>query len=114
VRIKRTDCFRAEQVRLLYRSGPVGIVGAMGGALILAIITLHMRVQPLAIVQLWFVSLASIAAAHLLLMRAYSRATSQLSRWRQWARWFVALSLLEGAMWGVTAFNCSRCCLCVP
>ena len=105
MRIKRTDCFRAEQVRLLYRSGPVGIVGAMGGALILAIITLHMRVQPLAIVQLWFVSLASIAAAHLLLMRAYSRATSQLSRWRQWARWFVALSLLEGAMWGVTAFN---------
>jgi signal transduction histidine kinase/CheY-like chemotaxis protein len=105
VRIKRTDRFRAEQVRLLYRSGSVGVVGAMGGALILAFIILHMRIQPLAIVQLWFVSLASIAAAHLLLMRVYSRATSQLSRWRQWAKWFVALSLLEGAMWGVTAFN---------
>jgi signal transduction histidine kinase/CheY-like chemotaxis protein len=105
VRIKRTDRFRAEQIRLLYRSGSVGVVGAMGGALILAFITLHMRVQPLAIVQLWFVSLASIAAVHLLLMRAYSRATSQLSLWRQWAGWFVALSLLEGTMWGLTAFN---------
>jgi signal transduction histidine kinase/CheY-like chemotaxis protein len=100
---QRTDRFRAEQVRMLYRSGPVGVVGGTLGAFGLAVVVLHLGARSLRAIELWLVVMVVTAVVHLLLARAYHRSSSQVTQWRRWAGWFTAVCLIEGLNWGATA-----------
>jgi signal transduction histidine kinase/CheY-like chemotaxis protein len=101
--MRSTDRFRAEQVRMLYRTGPVGVIGATAAAFIMAGIILRLGAPSLLAIKIWLAVLFLTVAIHLLLVFAYNRAVSRVASWRQWARWFTAVSFVEGLCWGTTS-----------
>jgi signal transduction histidine kinase/CheY-like chemotaxis protein len=101
----RGDRLRSEQIRLLYRSGPIGIVAAMIGAFALAGILYYRGGIPKSAIEVWVLIVIIDVILHLSLIRAYHRATSTASKWNLWARGFTGFALVEGLIWGMTSFR---------
>ncbi len=96
---------RAEQIRLLYRSGPIGVVAAMMGAFVLASLIWYLDPAALHAIVIWLCVVVADVSLHLLLAWRYARSTSGVARWRLWALGFCAFSLVEGLIWGVTSIT---------
>ncbi|QGM44264.1 ATP-binding response regulator [Methylocystis heyeri] len=97
------DRIRAEQIKMLYRIGPVGIAGAAVAAVFLVAALAFSGRAPPPGNEIWLASVAIAALCHLLLCRRYWRAAPAVGAWRPWARSFVAFSAIEGMLWGVPA-----------
>jgi hypothetical protein len=98
-----SDRVRAEQIRILYRTGPVGVVGAAVAALVLAGLLQSVGSSALLGTAVWLICLVLVVAGHLALCRRYWRAAPADMAWRPWARWFMVFSAAEGTIWGVAS-----------
>jgi signal transduction histidine kinase/CheY-like chemotaxis protein len=98
---------KAEQVRMLYHSGPTGMVGALVATGVLAVVVLHLGVGSRVALGVWSAAILVTVVAHLLVARAYRRRPDKNADWRPWAYAFVACSLLEGVTWGASAITLS-------
>ena len=98
------DRIRAEQIRTLYRVGPVGVGGAAAAALLLVALLLAAGEISTAAAGGWLGYMALVVACHMACNRAYWRAQPPDAAWRFWARRFTFFSSLEGAAWGSAAF----------
>jgi signal transduction histidine kinase len=94
---------QAEQVRMLYHSGPTGMIAALVAAFVLAAIVLHLGAGSRLALYVWCAAIVLTVTAHLLVARAYRRRPDKDADWRPWAYGFVACSMLEGITWGVCA-----------
>jgi signal transduction histidine kinase/CheY-like chemotaxis protein len=94
---------RAAQVAMLFRSGPIGVVAAMLGAFVLAGVAPSLGGSRPLLVEIWLAVVIGVVACHLALVRAYHRGRP-LAGWRVWGRRFTACSLMEGLIWGASAF----------
>jgi signal transduction histidine kinase/CheY-like chemotaxis protein len=94
---------RAEQIRLLYRSGPPGVVAALTGGIVATFLIWHVGARSPAGVQAWLAVLGFITVLHVLLARAYWRRQRVEGDWRRWAYGFVVLGGCEGAIWGTAS-----------
>jgi len=94
---------QAEQVRMLYHSGPTGMIAALVANLVLAVIVLHLGASSRIALYVWCAVILLTVTAHLLVARAYRRRPDKKTSWRPWAYAFVACSLVEGVTWGVSA-----------
>jgi len=101
---QQRDRLRAEQIRMLYRSGPVGVLMAGIGAAMLGGIILYLGAIPAGTVGLWLAVVAADVALHLLTARFYHRARHAEPDWPRWALAFTVFSLVEGLIWGASAF----------
>ncbi len=94
---------RAEQIRLLYRSGPIGVVAAMMGAFVLASLVWYLNPAALRAISVWLCVVVADVSLHLFTAWRYTRSPDAVSAWRRWAAVFCGFSLVEGAIWGVTS-----------
>lgn len=94
---------RAEQIRLLYRSGPIGVVAAMIGAFVLASLILYLNPAALGAVCVWLCVVVADVSLHLFMAWRYTRSADTVSAWRRWALVFCGFSFVEGSIWGVTS-----------
>ncbi len=99
----RSDRIAAEQVRMLYGTGPTGIVGAMIAAFTLAAIVEKLDPKWPVAIAAWIMFVIVVVATHLLIVRAYRRADTWETQWRLWARRFAALSFAEGLIWAAAS-----------
>jgi len=97
------DRIRAEQVRMIYRTGPVGVLGATVTAVFLAGALQFIGSASLLGTELWLTYVVLVAAGHLVLCRRFWRAAPADAAWRPWASWFVAFGVAEGTIWGVAS-----------
>jgi two-component system, sensor histidine kinase len=100
-----SDRIRAEQIRILYRTGPVGVVGAAVAAVVLAGLLQSLGSSALLGTEVWLACLVLVVAGHLALCRRYWRAAPADTAWRPWARWFTLFSAAEGTIWGVASMS---------
>ena len=98
-----SDRIRAEQIRILYRTGPVGVVGAAVAAFVLAGLLQFAGSSAFLGTEVWLACLILVVAGHLAVCRRYWRATPADAAWRPWARWFTVFSAAEGTIWGVAS-----------
>lgn len=96
-----SDRIRAEQIRILYRTGPLGVVGAAVTAVVLAGLLQSVGSSALLGTEVWLACVILVVACHLALCRRYWRAAPADTPWRPWARWFMVFSAAEGTIWGV-------------
>jgi signal transduction histidine kinase/CheY-like chemotaxis protein len=96
---------RSEQIRLLYRSGPIGVVAAMMGAFVLAALIWYLDPAALHAIIIWLCVVVADVVLHLLLAWRYARSANAMARWRLWALGFCGFSLVEGLIWGVTSVS---------
>lgn len=94
------DQVGAEQVAALFRVVATGVIGAAGGAAILAGSLLWLGRADSGVGFSWAGFIAACAVAHIWLRRRYQRARPQAEDWRRWAFRFTAISLAEGMGWG--------------
>jgi two-component system, sensor histidine kinase len=100
----RDDRVRAEQIRVLYRTGPVGVAGAAVATFVLAGLLLYIGKLSPAAAKIWLACVVADVAAHLAVCRAYWRVKPADGDWWPWAKWFIFFSAIEGAIWGAAAF----------
>jgi signal transduction histidine kinase/CheY-like chemotaxis protein len=98
-----SDRIRAEQIRMIYRTGPVGVLGAAVTAFVLAGALQFIGASSLLGTVLWLACLVLVVAGHLALCQRFWRAAPADAAWRPWASSFVAFSVAEGAIWGVAS-----------
>ena len=94
------NAVRAEQVRVLYQTAPVGVCGALFSALLLAALIDYGGQAERLRLGLWLAAILLTGVAHLALCGVYLRCPPPPAEWRRWARRFVSVSLLEGVIWG--------------
>ena len=94
---------QAEQIRLLYHSGPTGTAAALVGAYVLAFMIWNLGVGSKLALGIWMIVILFDVTFHLLLAYAYHRHAAGTAAWRPWAYGFVGFSFLEGLIWGVGA-----------
>jgi signal transduction histidine kinase/CheY-like chemotaxis protein len=99
-----SERLRSEQVAMLYRSGPVGIIAAALGAFVLARLAQSMAHRAPVFIEVWLGVIAVTVTCHLGLVRAYRRSGSKLRKWRYWGRCFTACAAMEGLIWGASGF----------
>jgi signal transduction histidine kinase/CheY-like chemotaxis protein len=95
------DRIRAEQISVLFKNAPLGVVGALVGAIVLAFVLVHAELVPLRIAAIWMAFLVADVIFHLSLCYVYRRKERPSAQWRRWAYLFAAGSLAEGLSWGV-------------
>lgn len=89
----------AEQVRLLYRNGPAGILVNVINA---CIVTLLLRgLLPLWILLTWLLVVVVIAWLRAVLLHQYRRAKPDEAALRRWGWWFALGLAASGSSWGV-------------
>lgn len=98
-----SDRIRAEQIRMIYRTGPVGVVAAAVAALLLAGSLRFIGSSSLLGTVLWLACVVLVVAGHLALCQRFWRAGPADAAWRPWALGFVAFSVAEGMIWGVAS-----------
>lgn len=97
------DRIRAEQIRMLYRTGPVGVLAAAVTAFLLAGALQFVGSSSSLGTLSWLAYVILVVAGHIALCRRFWRAAPADSAWRPWALGFVAFSVAEGAMWGLAS-----------
>jgi signal transduction histidine kinase/CheY-like chemotaxis protein len=102
---EQDDRLRSEQIRMLYRGGPIGVLVAGIGAFMLGGMVLYLGAIPKGATYVWLTVVAADVASHLLVARAYYRARPAEADWLPWARAFTVFSLIEGLIWGASAFT---------
>jgi signal transduction histidine kinase/CheY-like chemotaxis protein len=93
---------RAEQIRLLFHSGPAGTASALVAAFVLAFILLTIGAVSRLALKIWVCVIVLDVILHLGLAWAYKRrglAREQQQSWRPWAYAFVGFCIFEGAIW---------------
>lgn len=93
------DRVQSEQLKVLFRNTPVGVLGAMIGGLILAYVLLLHDGVSFDTVSTWAAVLVAVAFSHLVLCWIYWRVALP-ARLPTLALIFTLISLLEGIIWG--------------
>ena len=81
---------------ILYRTGPVGVMGAAVAAFVLAGLLQFAGSSAFLGTEVWLVCIVLVVAGHLALCRRYWRVAPADTAWRPWARWFTVFSAAEG------------------
>jgi signal transduction histidine kinase/CheY-like chemotaxis protein len=102
---EQDDRLRSEQIRMLYRGGPIGVLVAGIGAFMLGGMVIYLGAIPKGAIYIWLAVVAADVVSHLLVARAYHHARPAEAGWRPWARVFSIFSLIEGVIWGAAAFT---------
>ena len=89
----------AEQVEALFRANPMILAATVVAAGVVAS-TLYGEI-PINHIGNWFVGICGVTAMRFVLFRAYVRDERNFARPTFWLRWFIALTSLAGAMWGL-------------
>ena len=97
---RSSDRLRAAEVEALYSNVTTGVLGAGGAAIALAASLIRFGGLPVGVGAAWVAVIWSSALAHIALRMAFQRGASIELRWRFWAGWFTAMSLVEGLGWG--------------
>jgi two-component system, sensor histidine kinase len=97
------DRIRAEQIRMLYRTGPVGVLAAGVTAFLVAGALQLIGSSSSPGTVSWLAYAILVVAGHLALCRRFWRAAPADAAWRPWALGFVAFSVAEGTMWGLAS-----------
>ncbi|MBK8335665.1 MAG: response regulator [Sterolibacteriaceae bacterium] len=88
-----------EQVDGLFRANPM-ILGATLVAAAVIASTLYGQI-PLVQIQIWIVGIIGVTAIRFWLYRTYISSHDKRKRPEFWLRWFITLTALAGAMWGL-------------
>jgi signal transduction histidine kinase len=88
----------AEQVRLLYRNAPFGLIATLINSVVLVFIL--RSVVPHRILTTWFVCILLISTARLVLLARFRRVQPEASDIGRWGTWFVIGLALAGIIWG--------------
>ena len=102
------DRIRAEQVAGLYRTGPIGIAGALIAAVILLAALAQIGAVGGGTALAMGCSVGVIAGGHLALCHLYHRLAPPPEQWPRWARRFALASLAEGLFWGSMLVGLTR------
>ena len=95
------DRLRQAETAALFRTAPVGVLGALAGGVVLGGALLQLGHVSQFVVLTWVAILAADAACHLLLFRLYARSRGGGANWRRYLLPFDLVSLAEGLTWGV-------------
>jgi signal transduction histidine kinase/CheY-like chemotaxis protein len=102
-----SERLRAEQIRLLFHSGPIGTASALVAAFVLVFILLTIGAVSRLAVYIWLLVIVLDVILHLGLAWAYKRRRGAggdtPENWRPWAHIFVAFCIFEGAIWAAGA-----------
>ncbi|WP_294536988.1 hybrid sensor histidine kinase/response regulator [uncultured Rhodoblastus sp.] len=98
-----SDRIRAEQIRMLYGTGRVGVIAAAVSAFLLAGALQFIGSSSSLGTRLWLAYVVVVVTGHLALCRRFWRAAPADAAWRPWALGFVAFSGAEGAMWALAS-----------
>ena len=94
---------RSEQIRVLYRSTPIGLFAALIGAFVLVWILVYVNGKPWHDAALWLVLVCVDFALRQLLCGVYKRTPAAYVDWRPWAWRMTLMTLLGGLIWGLGA-----------
>ena len=87
---------RSEQIRVLYRSTPIGLFAALIGAFVLVWILVYVNGKPWHDAALWLVLVCVDFALRQLLCGVYERTPAAYVEWRPWAWRMTLMTLLGG------------------
>ena len=88
----------AEQVRLLYKNAPVGLIATVINSVVLVFIL--RSVVPHRILTAWLVCILLISIARSVLLVRFRRVPPESSDVGRWGIWFITGLALSGIMWG--------------
>ena len=89
---------RAEQVRLLYKNAPLGIIATVINAAVLVFIL--RRVVPHGVLTSWFVCALLLSIARLVQVSWFRRLSPDASEIGRWGVWFIIGLACSGVLWG--------------
>jgi signal transduction histidine kinase len=90
--------FYAEEIRLLYRNAPFGLIATLINSVVLVFIL--RSVVPPRILTAWFVCILLISTARLVLLARFRRVQPESSDIGRWGSWFVIGLAFAGVIWG--------------
>src|SRR5512135_3755363 len=88
----------AEQVRLLYRNAPVGLIATLINSAVLVFIL--RSVVPHRLLTTWLVSILLISIARFVQLTLFRRVPPESSDVGRWGTWFVIGLVFSGIIWG--------------
>jgi signal transduction histidine kinase/CheY-like chemotaxis protein len=91
---------RVEQVDALYRDSPLGLLGALAAAMILAGVLIALADLRWSKAIVWIALGVACVSFHMILRHFYLIADKADIAWRFWARWFTVAALADGIWWG--------------
>ncbi|MEP7152443.1 MAG: PAS domain-containing protein, partial [Nitrospira sp.] len=97
-----SSALQAEQVQVLYRNMPTGVVASALNAAILAAVEWPVVPHPSLLV--WVIAIWGIAGLRALLIFNYRRATPSPWRADDWQRWMFVTTVLSGMGWGSSVY----------
>lgn len=93
---------RVEQARALYASIPTSLV--LGTTVVLLLIHIHLPTRPLPVLLGWAGAFVVVALMRLVALGLWRRRPEHLERPEAWLAGFTVLIVLNGLVWGSTAF----------
>src|SRR5271170_5502542 len=91
---------RVRQIDALYRDSPLGLLGALAAAIILAAVLIAIADLQWSKAIVWIALGMACVSFHMILRHFYLMADNKDIAWRSWARWFTAAALADGIWWG--------------
>ncbi len=98
------DRVRAEQLRILIKACPAGVIAAATGAILLAFGLSQAGLASPTYAFAWGAALVGCVVAHCTICVAYSRQDPDQLQWRPWMAAFIFVASAEGMVWLVGAF----------
>ncbi|MGE0684957.1 MAG: ATP-binding protein, partial [Candidatus Binatia bacterium] len=95
----KTEQLRAEQIRLLYKQAPVGLVASLFNAGVTSFMFKD-TTSGLAVVS-WVGLMVAVIVARALLVRAYQRVAPNAAQAAPWRVWFIVGAGASGIVWGM-------------
>ena len=99
---KLPSSLQAEQVQVLYRNMPTGVIASALNAAILAAVEWPVVSHPALLV--WVVAIWGVAGLRALLIFTYRRATPSSWTAEDWQRWMFMTTALSGIGWGSSVY----------
>jgi signal transduction histidine kinase/CheY-like chemotaxis protein len=97
------DRIRAEQIKALYRNGPVGILTSLGTAIVLAGALVYVGDLPPVVASLFLTATLANSIIRMVLVRHYWEAAPAAADWPLWARRFSVTACVAHLTWGLGA-----------
>jgi two-component system, sensor histidine kinase len=91
---------RVRQIDALYRDSPLGLLGALAAAIILAGVLIAIADLQWSKAIVWIALGIGCVSFHMLLRHFYLMTDNADIAWRFWARWFTVAALADGIWWG--------------